>query len=126
MVTTGHLEQPNTYIDSVTIREGLPTEVGVEVHVNEDNDEHINSLIEPVIFENTTDYTDEQLLEGMRTEAKSISDFGVKKDIPITELSDDEVRTALDMRWVYTWKGSFVRARPLGTRPWHYGSLWTA
>ena len=82
----------------------------VEITPNEDQDEVRASESDPVIYENTSEFTDEELKGGMKNEMRSLEDFEVKEDVPVSSLAPDVVSLAMTLLWVHVWKG-FVKSR---------------
>ena len=68
------------------------------------------ALKEPMIFENDTEFEEKDLKEAMKREKASIDDFDVKDEVPVSELSQEELNEAHTLLWVRTWKG-FVKSR---------------
>ena len=54
--------------------------------------------------------SNEELAERMEAEMDSMEQFEVYEEIPLSKLSEDEVKTAMGLTWVHRWKG-FVRSR---------------
>ena len=47
----------------------------------------------------------------MQSEMTSMNDFQVYDEVPISNLSPEEVASAVSSRWVITWKGTWVKCR---------------
>ena len=82
----------------------------IDITVNEDPEEIRLRLREPVILQPHEEFSNEDLAKGMKAEMNAMETFDVFEEVPISQLQDEEIRTALDMTWVHRWKG-FVRSR---------------
>ena len=82
----------------------------IEVHTNEDEHEQKASERDPVIYENLTEFSDEDLKQAMKSEMESLESFETKEDVPLTSVEDSVISTAMTLLWVFVWKG-FVKGR---------------
>jgi len=96
----------NGVVTSVTLPDGSE----VEIETNEDPEEVSMARSEPVIYKNDTEFTEEQLSEGMKAEMKSLRDFDTFQEVSESEFSPEELSEAMTLRWVHRWKG-FVKSR---------------
>ena len=88
----------------------LPDGSTIPPHVNEEELEQAQALRDPVIFENETEFDEEELKKAMRKEKESMDQFEVYEEVPLDDLTQEEQREALTLKWVHTWKG-FVKSR---------------
>ena len=82
----------------------------IEIHANEDENEQKASERDPVIYENLTEFSDEDLKQAMKSEMESLESFETKEDVPLTSVEDSVISTAMTLLWVFVWKG-FVKGR---------------
>ena len=82
----------------------------IEVYTNEHIEEQKASKRDPIIFENLTEFSDEQLKEAMTAEMRSLESFDTKEDVPLSSFDHSTISTALTLLWVFVWKG-FVKGR---------------
>ena len=100
--------QPSTRqrIAAVGLKDGQE----IDLSPNEDQEEVRASNRDPVIYENTTEFTDEELNESMKKEMRSLEDFDTKEDVAVSSLEPSIIDQAMTLLWVHVWKG-FVKSR---------------
>ena len=88
----------------------LPNGEHLPISVNEDEKEVEYSLKEPIIFNNTTEFDEEELKQAMIVEKESIDRFDVKEEVPVDQVPSTILSTAMTLVWVHVRKG-FVKSR---------------
>ena len=80
--------------------------IGVPVHVNMDYEELHQEirLSEPVIWNVTRKFPAEAQRIGMNHEMMSMRDFNVYTEVPIDQCSQEDIDSAIGVRWVKRWK----------------------
>ena len=74
----------------------------VPVSRNEDTEEIVEELklVEPQLDYIEDEYTEQEVIDGMQTEMKSMKSFDVYDEIPIEHCSQEDIDNALDGTWV--------------------------
>ena len=88
----------------------LPTGEEIEVDVNENIEEKTYSLKEPIIYNNVSEFDEDELKAAMQIEKDSIDNFDVKDEVLVQDVPEEDVRTAMTLAWAHVWKG-FVKSR---------------
>ena len=74
----------------------------VPVSRNEDTEEIVEELklVEPQLDYIEDEFTEQEVIDGMQTEMKSMKSFDVYDEIPIEHCSQEDIDNALDGTWV--------------------------
>ena len=88
----------------------LPDGDDLPICANEDEYEVEQALKEPVIYNNHTEFNEEELKKAMMSEKESLDKFDVKEEVPVEQVSQAVLSTVMSLVWVHVWKGS-VKSR---------------
>ena len=66
----------------------------IDAEVNEDLEEAQRALKDPIIFENKTEFEEDDLKKAMKAEMRSMDDFDVADDVPIEQCTQEQVNGA--------------------------------
>ena len=90
----------------------VDSDIPVEVNQDEDEKKTELRLLEPQLLREEAEFPSEHLVPAMQKEMKSMKDFDVYEEVPLTECSQEDIDGALESLWVKTWKtAEMVRAR---------------
>ena len=101
-----------TFATSFVCEISLKNGDAIEIHVNEDPEEKKLELMsqEPLLWYET-EFDEELLKAGMKRELQSLKDFDVFEEIHTSNLSDQQIKSAIPTGWVHKAKGLEVKSR---------------
>ena len=88
----------------------LPDGEDLPICVNEDELEADYAVKEPIIFNNYTEFNEDDLKQAMMTEKASLDNFEVKEEVPVDQVPQEAQQSAMTLVWVHVWNG-YVKSR---------------
>jgi len=106
------LSEHGTYGASYVCEISLKNGDNIEIHVNEDPEEKKLELMskEPLLWY-STEFDEKLLKAGMKRELQSLKDFEVFEEVETSNLSEQQVTSAIPTGWVHKAKGLEVKSR---------------
>ena len=91
-----------TGIASVTLKDGTEVPTAVNEDIEEKHEEI--KLSEPLIWNATKEFPAAAQTKGMNKELKSMQDFSVYTEKPNEQCTEEEIESAIGLKWVKRWK----------------------